>query len=226
MNNNKITPIERPLSLCDIAVERIRNAIINGSYQLGEPLSESKLVETLGISKTPIREAILILKLEGLISVIPQKGTFVFTLGIDEVMKLGHYRYTLESFAIEMSNANNSEHLISDLSKICSLMTQAHNKDKRNEYLELDTKFHEAIFKYCENKYLKDGYKQISGKVAAVRTHLSLRPHHTDKSLQEHLVIVELLKNGEIEEVKSVLKKHITRGERSYPETVEDIANI
>ena len=225
MPNAKIALIKRPLSLCDIAVNIIRDAIINGSYQLGEPLSESKLVESLGISKTPVREALLILKLEGLISIVPQKGTFVFTLGVDELANLGQYRFALESTAVEMSITKNSEQLISDLLNICTLMTEAQSKEEISEYLQLDIKFHEAIIDHCENIYLKDAYRRISGKVAAIRTHLSLRPHHTKKSFHEHLEIVELLKKGMIEEVKSTLERHITRGERSYPETVKDIAN-
>lgn len=224
MSNKQMKPIKRPRSLCDIAVENIRNAIIQGSYELGEALSEAMLVNSLGISKTPIREALSILKQEGLVSVIPQKGTFVFTLSAGEVAQLGHYRFALESTAIDMAMARDAEKLVSDLRKICDRMKKTRDKGQMDEYLEMDGSFHDAIFTHCGNEYLTEGYKFVKGKVAALRTHLSHHPTHTDKSYLEHFDITELLAEGKIDEAKLLLQRHVTRGERSYTDTVNDIA--
>ncbi len=224
MSNKEISLIQRPRSLCDIAVESIRDAIVNGTYELGESLSEAGLVKVLGISKTPIREAISILKLEGLIVVVPQKGTFVFTMSANEVAKLGHYRFALESTAVDMAMKNNSEELASKLLRICGSMEKARAAKKMKDYLELDTKFHDTLFEYTDNSYLADGYKMVVGKIAALRTHLSQHPTHTEKSFAEHRKIAENLKEGKIKEAKTILKRHVTRGERSYAESVSDIA--
>jgi len=224
MRNKPIAPIQRPKSLCDIAVESIRNAIIRGSYELGEALSEAMLVQSLGISKTPIREALSVLKQEGLVSVIPQKGTFVFTLSADEVSQLGYYRYALESTAIDMAMAQNSNALVKNLLKICASMDKARSKGELAEYLELDSNYHDAIFHHCGNKYLVEGYSFVNGKIAALRTHLSSHPTHTDKSFHEHFEIAELLEQGKKEEARLLLKRHVTRGERSYADAVDDIA--
>ncbi len=224
MRNKPIATIERPKSLCDIAVESIRNAIINGSYELGEALSEAMLVQSLGISKTPIREALSVLKLEGLVSVIPQKGTFVFTLSANEVAQLCYFRYALESTAIDMAMEQNSEALVANLLRICSSMEKARNKAETGEYLNLDSSYHDAIFAHCDNKYLREGYSFVNGKVAALRTHLANHPTHTEKSFHEHFEIAELLGQGKTEDAKLLLLRHVTRGERSYTETVNDIA--
>ncbi len=224
MSKQKIKPIERPKSLCDIAVENIRNAIIQGTYELGEPLSEAMLVKSLGISKTPIREALSILKLEGLISVVPQKGTFVFTLSASEVAQLGHYRYALESTAMKMAMQQDPDKFVSNLLKLCARMDLAHEQGELREYLELDARYHWVIFDLCGNSYLQDGYRFVDGKIAALRTHLSHHPTHTEKSFHEHLQMANLLKMGKVDEAKSALYRHVTRGERSYADTVKDIA--
>ena len=224
MRSKEIVPIEKPQSLRDIAAESIRDAIVSGSFELGEALSEAALVRLLGISKTPIRQALSILKLEGLISVVPQKGTFVFTLSAAEVAQLGQYRFTLESFAVDLAMANNPKALVLDLLGICERMETKHNAGEMDEYLKLDTRYHETIFRHCGNYYFEDGYKLVSGKIAALRKHLSLHPTHTEKSFQEHFKMAELLREGKVKEAKSLLERHVTRGERSYADTVKDIA--
>jgi DNA-binding GntR family transcriptional regulator len=224
MSHKKVALIKKPQSLRDIAVESIRDAIIRGSFELGESISEAALVRLLGISKTPIREALTILNQEGLISVVPQKGTFVFTLSATEVAQLGQYRFVLESYAVDLAMAQDSSALVTDLHRICERMLTKRKEKKMDEYLQLDAKYHETIFNYCGNGYLQDGYKLVSGKIAALRTHLSQHPTHTEKSFHEHIQMVKLFQQKKVKQAKSVLKQHVTRGERSYADTVKDIA--
>jgi len=121
MRGQKIEQIERPQSLSDIAAEAIRDAIITGQYALGEALSENSLTEALGTSKTPIREALALLKHEGLVTVVPQKGTFVFTMSVDEVAQLASYRFALESQAIGYSMARDQDALVSSLLTVSTI---------------------------------------------------------------------------------------------------------
>lgn len=94
--------IERPKSLSETAAQYIRRAITKGQFGLGQPISESALTASLGISKTPVREALAQLKMEGLVNIFPQKGTFVFTLSEKEVMDICELRYTLEGTALKL----------------------------------------------------------------------------------------------------------------------------
>ncbi|TCS58972.1 GntR family transcriptional regulator [Primorskyibacter sedentarius] len=224
MSSKKIGQIERPKSLCDIAADAIRDAIITGQYALGTALSEKSLTETLGISKTPVREALALLKHEGLVTVVPQKGTFVFTMSVKDVAQLAQYRYALESSALELSMARDGEALVATFFDICGAMTAASEKGNTAKYLGLDGRFHAAIFEFCGNDFFVEGYHAISGKVAALRTHLSHHPTHTDKSMGEHIEIAEALRDGDIDKASQVLKRHVTRGERTYGDGIEDIA--
>lgn len=224
MRRPGISQIERPQSLCEIAVENIRSAIISGHYELGEALSENSLTESLGISKTPIREALALLKHEGLVTVVPQKGTFVFTMSVGDVRQLGSYRFALESTALDKAIELHLQALLTSLTKCCDAMAAASAKGDMKRYLRLDNDFHATIVRYCDNRYLQEGYQSVAGKVAALRTHLSKHPTHTEKSMGEHMEIVRLLQSAKIKAAKAVLKRHVTRGERTYADGIEDIA--
>ncbi|MGQ7848075.1 GntR family transcriptional regulator [Granulosicoccus sp. 3-233] len=223
MHSHQIDKIKTPSALSDIAADAIRNAIVTGQYELGAPLSENALSEATGISKTPIRDALAQLRHEGLVRIVPRKGTFVFTLSVDDVAQLGRYRYLLESAALELSWRHNEEALLQALRKTCEEMTLAHGESDLASYLAIDGRFHQELVSFCDNDFLLRGYKGISSQVAAIRTHLSQYPEHTDKSKHEHFEILRLLQNRSIEEAKQVLERHVTRGERTFAAGTADI---
>ena len=96
-------PIERPASLTESTVKRLREAIISGALELGQPLSERQLAELLEVSKTPVREALAQLRREGLVRILPQRGAFVFTLSQQEVVEICEVRQALEASALRLA---------------------------------------------------------------------------------------------------------------------------
>ena len=87
-----------------------------------------------------------------------------------------------------------------------------------------DTAFHEAFFASCGNSYLSETYALYVGKIAALRTHLAVKPAHTDKSYAEHREMLALLRGGELQAALGVLDTHIARTKTTYSAGVEDIA--
>src|SRR4029078_266097 len=94
-----VSLIQRPDSLTEIALQQVRAAIIEGTLPLGSPISEAQLAAALGISKTPVREALAQLRMEGLVTIVPQSGTYVFTLSATEVVEICELRQTLDTRA-------------------------------------------------------------------------------------------------------------------------------
>ena len=213
--NNSIKQISRPKSLTETAVEYIREAITRGDLGLGHPISESVLATSLGISKTPVREALAQLKIEGLVKIFPQRGTFVFTMSEQEVRDICELRYTLESAALKLTIERNRQAFSNELFNIVDKMTTARNKNGDNQYLDLDTDFHALFFKHCGNRFMDQAYRLIVSRVAAVRTHLATIPRHTDKSYEEHRKMCQSLKDGRIEEALKILDEHIARTKES-----------
>ena len=216
----EILQIKRPDSLSKTAEDHIRKGIINGTFRLGEALPEVKLSNAMGISKTPIREALAALNLQGLVQIFPHRGAFVFSLAQEDVVQLCQYRLILESAALEQALDKACTILIDELSAIVSKMSEAREADAFEQYLELDAKFHDAFFRYCGNSYLQDGYQKVGDIVQTMRTHLSKRSDRTTKSFKEHQAITALLSEGKVKAAKNTLKRQITRGERSYSDLV------
>jgi DNA-binding GntR family transcriptional regulator len=200
--------------LSKIAEEHIRRGIINGNFGLGEKLQEAKLSKVIGISKTPIREALVALNLQGLVRITPQRGACVFNLSQESVEQLCQYRLLLETAAMSQALDNNFTALLAELEDLVSKMSEARNAGAFGEYLELDADFHASFFKHCGNSYLQDGYQNVSDIVRTMRTHLSKRPKRTEKSFKEHAAITDHLRNGKVTAANTVLKRQITRGER------------
>jgi DNA-binding GntR family transcriptional regulator len=212
--------IKRPDSLTKNAEDFIRNGIVRGDFRLGESLQEVKLSTAMGISKTPIREALVALNLLGLVQIIPQRGAFVFSLSREDVVQLCRFRLILETAAMDQALDQNTAELLNDLGDIVIKMSKARDADAFEQYLELDADFHDAFFKHCGNSYLREGYQKVSDIVRTMRTHLSKRPERTAKSFKEHEVIMKLLSEGKVKSAKNILKRQITRGERSYSDLI------
>ena len=209
-------PLERPRSLRELALEYLRENIVNGKLKMGQVLSERGISEELGVSKSPVREALAQLRDEGLVTIEPQKGARVFSLSDSEVAQICDFRQAIETAAFELALARNPQALAKDMEDVVKKMKEAKKKNRIATYLSLDTAFHELIFKHCENNYLAASYSRYVGKVAALRTHLSELPNHTDLSLKEHQLIAKAVRKGSIKEIRSLLAEHIDRTRQVY----------
>lgn len=209
-------PIDQPKSLTELAVARLREAIVEGDLNLGERISEAALAAALGISKTPVREALARLQTEGLVVILPRRGTFVFMVTGSEVRAISELRLTLETAALRLALARNPRPLVADLSEIVGRMEAAHGQGEIRQYLRLDSAFHEQFFRHCENAYLAEAYRLIVAKIAALRTHLSVRPMQIEESLVEHRAIVDAIAAGDPERAIAVLDHQIARMVQSF----------
>lgn len=216
--------LERPPSLGSRVTELIRTKIVRGELALGASISERGISSLLNVSKTPVREALMRLQHEGLVTIVPQSGARVFTLSAHEVQDICTFRRTLESAAIELAIHNDHDGLARDLRRIENQMQVAHGSGHIVDYLDLDTEFHMCFFNHCGNIYLKNSYSQYSGKIAALRTHLASKPNHTRLSLKEHGEIVDAVVDKNVSALKTLLDNHIGRTQWAYEGDVEDIS--
>ncbi len=190
---------------------------------MGGALSETTLATALGISRTPIREALMRLKTEGLVRVVPQKGTFVFTADAREIRDICDLRAALEPPALRLAVQRAPQPFAARLDEIVGHMRARLETGKVSEYLALDTRFHWAFFEFCENAYLCQAYKVIAAKMATLRNRLGRDPDHTAKSLTEHAAIAAAVSAADVDGALRVLDGHIGRKQGSYwadPEAV------
>jgi DNA-binding GntR family transcriptional regulator len=219
-----VRPIERPESLTERAVKRLRAAIVAGDFELGQALSERQLAAMLAISKTPVREALAQLRREGLVRILPQRGATVFTLSQQEVVEICELRQALEASALKAAIERNPRRFADALAIIVQRMAKARDRGDLKGYLEEDTAFHLAFFAHCGNGLMAQNYGLFVGKIAALRTHLAHKPQHTELSFQEHEVMREAVARRDTARALTVLDVHIARTKETYSEGVTDIA--
>lgn len=208
--------IKRPKSLTELVVEEVRSRIIDGRLQLGEALSENVLAAELGISKTPVREALLQLKLEKLVEVLPQKGTYVFRIAPDEVAMVSDLRELLELAALAAAMARNHRALLARMTAIFDRMRVAYEADDTRAYRRIDGEFHQAIIDCCGNTYIADAYVPVAFRTQALRSRLSIEAELNRQSIKEHREILRLVRAGDIPGVQRAMRAHIGQTRQSY----------
>lgn len=207
---------ERPKSLTELVADALREQIVNGELELGSQLSEARIAKDLGVSRTPVREAINRLEMDGLLRVEHQRGSFVFNLGPAELAELCDARVCLETTALADAIRRNPEKLHERLSDCVRRMTSARQSDDTAGYLALDTEFHQHLFNCADNRFLNDAYQAIAHKMAAIRNRLGRHPAHMEKSYREHIDLADAVRNRDTLRALSILKDHIDRKEGSY----------
>ena len=209
MELTSLTIKDRPKSLVQIAQDAIRRGIIQKELKLGQPLKEAALARPLQISNTPVREALSLLKAEGLVVSVPYKGYRVFTLNQEELVAFCELRFTLEAQALRYGIERNPKELVQKLHGILLKMQKNQDESMREEYLNLDTLFHISFFKACQNDFLLGHYQKINSMIETMRHYISISNEATRKSLENHEAIVNEIDQGRIPKAIELLEDHI-----------------
>jgi DNA-binding GntR family transcriptional regulator len=202
-------------SLADLVVQELRTRILDGRLRLGENLSENTLAADLGISKTPVREALLRLKMDRLVDVLPQRGSYVFQLSPEEVGMVSELREVLEVAAAAAAMQRNRQQVANRLRAIVKEMRKAHAASDKITYATLDGRLHQTIIDLCGNTYIIDAYGPVGFRVQALRARLSNEETLNRRSLQDHCEMLRLVEAGQTEALQQLLRAHIRQTAQS-----------
>ena len=210
--------LQRPRSLTDLVVQRIRSQIIEGGLEFGEFLSENALADAYGVSKTPVREALLQLKQEGLIDIQSKRGCYVFRLDPPDFEAVCELRTILEAAALDLAISRSHARLVADLSDIVGKMDSVLAADDFAGYRRLDADFHTTLFRHSGNHLLEASYQPIAFKVQAIRTRLSVGGQHNETSMSEHRAILEAIRQRHVTQARELIVAHVRHTQRRYAE--------
>lgn len=198
------------MSLTQEASERIRDAIVSGKFEFGERLSEEQIARALGMSKAPVRAAFMELRDMGLVTIVPQAGTYVFTPSRKDVEEMSQFRAMLEKEALQMALERNRSGLVQQLSAAISQMDHAIESGDRLRYSTADSAFHRVILQIAGNRYLEKAYDLTATALAALRARLqSGEGDYWHRSYAEHTRMRDLIDQGEFEAAHALLQEHI-----------------
>lgn len=214
--------IQKPKPVSELVLERLRRDIVDGNFDLGEKISEAHLSDVYGVTKAPVRAAIIRLESEGLVTVRPQAGTFVFRPGSGEIRALCELRTALEVEAAGLAMDRNLLKLQVDVAKICTEMQLLLDNGRNEEYLALDTALHLTILEHANAPLLAATYREkVSSQFAALRTRFGLEDAYNQASLSDHLQIRDALAQNNKPAVQDLLRDHIGGTKRHYEKILQ-----
>jgi DNA-binding GntR family transcriptional regulator len=202
------------LPLRDVVFNTLRQAILRGEMEPGERLMEIQLAQKLGVSRTPIREAIRKLELEGLVVMIPRKGAEVAHITEKDMRDVLEVRSTLEELAVTLAIQNATDEKIEELRAANRVFESAVvSKDVVN-IVDMDVKFHDIIYSMTCNARLiqiinnlrEQMYRYRLEYVKDARTHSILISEHND--------IIREIKDKNVDVARKVIRQHINNQEK------------
>lgn len=201
----------KKITLADQAYDRLLRRIVSGSLAAGTRLAEEELSAKLGISRTPVRAALLRLQQEGLLEALPGRGCQVKSFAPDAVRELFECRAILEENALDLAFAALPRE---ELLKLRLLLTQPGSGDKQKKAsLEADEKLHAIIARHCPNRTLADMLGQLTRQTAAWRNYRTLAADaEYARATNERLEIIDAILSGRRAAARALLRSHIERG--------------
>lgn len=201
--------INEYLPLRDVVFNTLRQAILRGELKPGERLMEIALSRRLGVSRTPVREAIRMLELEGLVKMVPRKGAQVAQITEQDLNDVLEVRLGLEELAVQFACMRITEEELKALENSVQMFEQAMNQDDLTVLAEADVKFHEIIYNATHNRRLVQIINNIREQMYRYRIEY-LKDVESRKTLvKEHYAIWASLKNRDVQNARKHIGVHI-----------------
>lgn len=207
------------LPLRDVVFNTLRQAILRGELKPGERLMEIQLANKLGVSRTPIREAIRKLELEGLVIMIPRKGAEVADITEKSLRDVLEVRKALEELAVQLACDKITEEEIEDLKKAAEEFKKILKSKDITEIAEADVRFHDVIFMATDNQKLIQLLNNLREQMYRFRVEYLKNEEVYPQLIAEHEEIIEHIARKEKEKASKILCQHID----NQVETVIDI---
>lgn len=209
LNSNDYLPLR------EVVFNTLREAILTGELEPGEHLMEVKLANKLGVSRTPIREAIRKLELEGLVVMTPRRSAQVAKITKEDLVDVLEVRRVLESLAIELCCKNRTGQ---DIVLLKENLQEFRNCIKENQLTEIavtDVAFHEIIYKSTGNQRLNQILYNLREQMYRYRLEYIKDRQTRDNLVLEHQEIIESIVERDVERAKKAIQIHIDNQEKT-----------
>ena len=217
MEQRRLEPIRldsyQPLR--EVVCETLRDAVRRGVLKPGERLMEIQLAEELGVSRTPVREAIRKLEMEGYVIMMPRRGTYIADLSIRDINEVFEIRTSLESLASALAADRITE---DELEKLQRLLVQIGTHIKSGDMesiVRTDTEFHDLLYQASRNTRLVGIISNLREQLTRFRTTSMSFPGRLKATLEEHRKIVEAIAQGDEKAARKAAEHHMEKSEQT-----------
>ena len=204
INTNEYLPLR------DVVFNTLRDAILTGKLVPGERLMENQLAEKLGVSRTPVREALRMLELENLVELVPRKGAQVLDMSEKDIVNILEVRSALEGLATSVACKKMSKEDLQQLKNMEVDFEKAVADNDVEHFVDIDEDFHDLIFAATENDKLINIFRNLRIQLYRYRM-AQAKNNETSMStiVAHHRSIIRAIENHDAEEGASIAQGHI-----------------
>lgn len=188
------------------AYDYLYNEILANRLLPGSPISEGEVASILGLSRTPVREALKILDTEGLVKQIPNRGTFVADITVQDIEEIFSLRELFETYALRSAYRFISDEILNSLE---SSIKGLDENDSPESFYEVDEMLHSTIINHGGNSRLITFRNMINAQIMMMRRISSQDPSHFKRSKEQHLEIINAIKSRDLKKSEELLSNHI-----------------
>ncbi|SMC72434.1 GntR family transcriptional regulator [Sporomusa malonica] len=201
--------------LREVVAETLREAIVNGILKPGERLMEIQLAEELGVSRTPVREAIRKLELEGFVVMIPRRGTYVADLSIKDINEVFEIRTALDVLAAGLAVERITEDELEQLERLLVEIGELIEQDDADRLVESDSQFHDILYRASRNDRLVGIINNLREQFTRFRSISIQYPGRMQKSVEEHRRLVEAIASRDTDLAQQLAREHMENSEQT-----------
>lgn len=208
--------------LRELVCEKIRQAITVGIFKPGERLMEIQLAEEMGVSRTPVREAIRKLELEGFVVMIPRRGTYVADISIKDISEVYEIRTALEILAAGLAAERISDEELKEMQRLLLEIDKYMEEDNLEKIVETDIAFHDVLYQASRNERLGNIISNLREQITTLRGRSMHYPGRLGDTLQEHKLIVESIAKRDVEQAQEAARQHMENAEHTLLKAIEE----
>jgi DNA-binding GntR family transcriptional regulator len=206
--------IQRPRrrGLTDEVAESIRQAIFDGSFEMGEHLNEVDIAERLEVSRGPVREALVQLRQEGIVTMKWHRGAHIVQFSATDVRELASLRTVLEVFAIREAAVSATQADLDRMAKVLTSMSRALADETDHAMIQLDVQFHDGLYRSAHHDRLWNAWSSIRSQVMLsllVKRH-TFNEYYRDEVIAEHQELLRVVSARDPEAGERAIREHLS----------------
>lgn len=201
--------------LRELVCENIRQAIIDGTFSPGERLMEIQLADEMGVSRTPVREAIRKLELEGFVVMIPRRGTYVADISIRDITEIYEIRTCLDVLSAGLAAERITDEELEALNRLLVEIGQYIAENNMEKIVEADTAFHDILYQASRNERLRSIINNLREQLTGIRGRSMSYPGRLAETMDEHRALVDSIAARDVERAQNAARVHIENAEHT-----------
>ena len=222
MQDNLQVTMDEFLPLRDVVFNTLRQAILTGELKPGERLMEIHLANKLGVSRTPIREAIRKLELEGLVTMIPRRGAEVAQITEKSMNDVLEVRRALDALCVELACDRISQEELQHLKKACDTFEEAVKTKDVKQIAQADVALHDIIVEATGNQRLIQLVNNLSEQMYRYRVEYLKNNEVYEQLLEEHEFLIQAVIKHDKAQAKDIICRHIDNQEKAIAEFIRN----